>query len=286
MTERTIFGSDRPLLYDVAPWSHMGFAVANFGDNVGTLSKPIANLADYIGKAQLYVMTHIDAQRTQPPSRNTVERIGKLINRIRSVLAGRQRLDNEVRLEGGHASADLTIWNMHPTPYFSSAVVRNHWLVEYNQLVMVGLTNMYQHSDNNLALTVTAKFAQDVWQYFREIKLLMGSELLGIPLETLRPDEFEFTDEHFGAYNPSSVVLNMEWLDTPGPIQSRATEDDLRPLYAGIPANLILSNLRQYPVADDIGYSGSPYPQEADAPGTTDGSATASAGGTIGRPQM
>ena len=31
---------------------------------------------------------------------------------------------------------------------------------------MVALANMFQHSDNNLALTITDAFAHDVWQYF------------------------------------------------------------------------------------------------------------------------
>jgi len=280
------FVSDRALLYDVEPWNRLGFGVPNFGDNVGTKSVPIWNLADYVAKAQLFIMTHIDAQRMQPPSRNTVERLGKLVNRVNSVLGGRMKEYSDLRLEEQHASAELRIWNIHPAPYFRSAIVRNHWLTEYNELCMVGLTNIYQHSDNALSLTITQAFAQDVWKYFREIKLLLGSELLLVPAEQLAADAFIFTDEHYDAYKPDLVTLNFEALDTPGPIQSTSTEDDLRPLFEGIPANVLAPKLRQYPVGEDLtGLSGAALPAEASAVGTEDGSAVAPAGRNIGEPQ-
>lgn len=285
--QQYIFGSDRVLLYDVEPWNRLGFGVPNFGDNIGTLSVPIHNLADEIARAQLFIMTHIDAQRTQPPSRNTVERIGKVCNRIYSVLSGRQKTYAQKRLEEQHASSPLHAWIVHPCPYFGSAIVRNHWLKEYNNLCMIALTNIYQHSDNNLALTVTEKFAQDTWQYFNEIKILLGTELLLLDPATVMAPEFLFTDAHYEQYKPEQVTLNYEALDTPGPIQSRSTEDDIRPLFEGIPANLIVPFLKQYPVGEELlGWSGSPLPVNAAAPGTQDGSAIAAAGRTIGEPMV
>ena len=287
MNNRT-FGSDRVLLYNVAPWAQLGFGVANFGNNYGTLSTPIWNLADFIGKTQLFIMTHIDAQRTQPPSRNTVERLGKLLNRVHSVLQSRMKVYADIRLEEGHATASTKPWVIHPVPYFSGPLVRNHWLAEYNELTMIALTNMYQHSDNNLAMTVTQQFASDIWKYFREIKLRLGIELLGLPVETVESDDFTFTDEHYNQYAPDTRIINFEALDTPGAIFSRATEDDLSPLFRGWPANEIITNLREYPVdAAELGRQGQPLPDEAAAVGTADGSLISRrAGGEIGQPQM
>ena len=287
--ERSVFGSDRPLLYDVEPWNRLGFGVANFGDNIGTLSQPIFKLADEIGKSQLLIMTHIDAQRQQPPSVNTVERVGKLINRVHQVLVGRMKDYPEKRIEGGHSTADVRLWQVHPVPYFTSATVRNNWLSEYNRLVMIALTNMYQHSDNNVMLTVTKAFATCVWQYFNEIKLLMGTELLGLSPEVVKDENFLFVQEHYDNYHPDEITTNYESLDTPGPLFSRSTEDDLRPLFVGYPANLIIPNLKQYPVdPNQLGLSGQPLPEEASAVGTgaDEESATAPAGATIGQPQV
>lgn len=259
----------------------------NFGNNYGTLSTPIWGLAKQVSQSQLFIMTHIDAQRTQAPSRNTVERMAKLVNRVHSVLGSRMKSYSDVRLEEGHATADMKPWQINPVPFFPGSVVRNHWLSEYNALTMIALTNIYQHSDNNLALTVTAAFARDVWKYFEEIKSLIGIELLGIPFETVKAEGFTFTDAHFDAYDPESVMINFESLDTPGVLQSRATEDDIRPLFVGYPANQIITNLDAYPVDEgELARQGQAIPDEAAAVGTVDGSLVADPGGEIGRPQL
>lgn len=261
-----LFGTDRVLMYDVDPWNRLGFGVPNFGskskqgdgfiDTIGTQNVSLHSLADEIGTLQLFIMTHTDAARLQPPSRNTIERIGKMLNRVNSVLASRKMDSNQLLLEPGHEQPSVKIWNIHPVPYFPGPFVRNHWLMEYNELVMYALTNFYQHSDNNLPLTVTTKFAQDIYQYFREIKIRMGTELLGIPRADVSEDAFIFTAEHYDKYAPENVTVNIEALDGPGNMFSIPTEVDLRPLLNGIPANLILPLLKQYPVGPIPGATG------------------------------
>lgn len=281
-----IFGNDRPLLYTVEPWRSLGFAVPNWGNNVGTLSNPIAGLVDEVGKMQLFVMTHIDAQRTQPPSRNTLERLCKMTNRIYSVLSSRMRMYNEIRLEEGHASADQKPFIIHPVPYFNGSVCRNRWLAEYNQLTMVALCNMMQHSDNNLSLTITSAFAKDVWKYFQEVQRLIGTELLMLTPDVVLADGFLFSEAHYESYDPEVVTINFEGLDTPGVISSRATEDDLRPLFRGYPATLLTTSVAQYAIGDeDLGLQGAPLPEEAVAEGTKEDQVAAPGGG-IGKPQI
>lgn len=284
---RTIFGSDRPLLYNVDPWNELGFAVPNWGTNIGTTNKAILKLADEIGRQQLFITTHEDVGRLQPPSINTVMRIGKMVNRVQSVLVGRMKLDPELRLEGVHETAAPEPWVVHPAPYFDSAIVRNTWISEYNRLTMTALTNMYQHSDNNLPLTITQKFATDIWQYFREIKILLGTELLLLTSNEVKDENFKFGDEHYVKYEPSKVTLNMEALDTPGPIWSKATEIDLKPLFEGFPSVLLLDLVKQYPVGPDgEGWSGTPLSEKAAAPGTVEGEAVAAPGPNLGGPQI
>jgi hypothetical protein len=152
---------------------------------------------------------------------------------------------------------------------------------------MIALCNMMQHSDNNLALTVTNLFAQQIWAYFREIRNLVAIELLAIPAATVRApeDTFVFTEEHYRAYKPEMVTLNIEALDSPGQIFSTLTEDDLRPFLNGIPANLITPNLKQYPVGPlpgSAGLSGEGLTPAAAAVGVE--MHKAAAGGTIGQP--
>lgn len=311
-----LFGTKRVLLYNVDPWSRLGFGVPNFGststtnpgeiDTIGTLSLPLFNLADEIAKLQLFIMTHVDAMRTQPPSINTVTRICKMLNRVVSVLAARKMDTNQQLAEPLHYSPAPMPWNIHPVPYFEG-YVRNHWLAEYNELIMVALTNFYQHSDNNIPLEVTVKFAQDIYQFFRLIKLRIGTELLGIDRTKLQDDAFLFSQTDFDAYKPAEVTLNIEALDGPGDIWALPTDVDIRPLLKGIPANLILPNLCQYPIGpipgatglsgeDTLAQTAQPVAvgtggvggqgETAAGPGVTDSSAagSASAGPAIGRP--
>lgn len=272
----TTFGTDQVLLYDVDPWNKLGFGVANFGDNLKTQNIVWWRLASEIGKTQLGIMTHIDARREQYPSVNTLMRMGKILNRIKTVLLSRQRSAADIRLEPGHMTPAPMDWMIHPVPYFSGSVVVNPWLLEYNHLCMYALTNIFQNSDNNLALEMTAESSSDIWQYFKRVTELIAGELLLLPRATFGADDFLFTDELFSKYNPTSFLPRNEALSQPVSNDTGFTEDDLRPLKNGIPANQILPLLARYSVSK---YDNNPPQiqgnviQEPAIPGTANGSA-------------
>ncbi len=242
------FGTDQVLLYDVSPWNKLGFGVANFGDNLKTQNLVWWRLASEIGKTQLGIMTHVDAKREQYPSVNTLMRLGKILNRIKTVLLSRQRVASDIRLEPIHMTPAPMDWLIHPVPYFSGSIVINPWLLEYNHLCMYALTNIYQNADNNLALEMTAESSSDIWQFFRRVTELIAGELLMLPKATYTADDFVFTDEIFKAYNPSAFLPRNEALAQPVGWDTGFTEDDLRPLRNGIPANQILPLLSRYSV--------------------------------------
>lgn len=250
------FGTDQVLLYNVDPWNELGFGVPNFGNNPFTQNAPLHGLADEIGVVQLYVMTHVDAMRRQYPSRNTIERLGKVLNRIQAVLMNRAKASNVTRLEGGHGVPSASPWQIHPVPYFTGPIVNNRWLKEYNNLTMIALTNIYQHSDNNLELTITQELAGDIWQYFREVRSLLAGELLGLAREVYDTDAFRFTAEHYNAYQPQDIIVRVESIDDPGKVRERFTEDDLQSFLRGIPANLILPNLAKFPTTSHDNFAG------------------------------
>lgn len=278
MAPTQTFGTDQVLLYDVAPWNLLGFGVANFGDNLKTQNLVWWRLADEIGKTQLGIMTHVDARREQYPSVNTLMRLGKILNRIKTVLLSRQRDAATIRLEPSHQTPAPMDWMIHPVPYFPGSVVINPWLSEYNSLCMFALCNIYQLSDNNLALEITSELASDIWQYFRRVVQLLAGELLLLPKATYDADDFMFMDEMFTKYNPSAFLPRNEALAIPVGTDTGFTEDDLRPLKIGIPANQIVPMLARYSVtkldAVPLKPQGNPI-QEDPIPGTTDRSALA-----------
>jgi len=272
------FGTDQVLLYDVAPWGQLGFGVANFGNNLKTQNIVWWRLADEIGKTQLGIMTHVDARREQYPSVNTLMRMGKILNRIKTVLLSRQRTAADVRLEPGHMTPAPMDWLIHPVPYFPGSIVLNPWLLEYNHLCMYALTNIFQNSDNNLALEMTAESSSDIWQYFRRVTELIAGELLMLPKATYTADDFLFSDSLFATYNPTAFLPRNEALAQPVGNDTGFTEDDLRPLKIGIPANQIVPMLARYSVTSLD--ANPPQPQgsviqEPALPGTATGSALA-----------
>lgn len=281
-----IFGTDKTLLYDIDPWNKLGFGVPNFGDNDSTKNRALHGLADEIGKAQLLIMTHEDAGRTQPPTVNTCMRLGKILNRITSVLESRSLKDSDMRIEGVHVTSNPIPWQIHPVPYFKAEMTRNHWLMEYNDVTMVILCNFYQHSENNDQLNISNAFAEAILKYVGLIKKLLGVELLGLAKDVVEAKGFKFVDAHFseGQFNPSSFTINYERLDSPtAAVESSLTEDDLKELFKGIPANIIQHSLSQYPVTKDgEGFGGRELTESQEATGVSDGSAVAKPGGTLG----
>lgn len=267
-------GTDQVLIYNVKPFDEYGFGVPNFGDKMHTVNMPLHGLAKEVARVQLSIMTHVDAGRSQYPSRNTVTRLGKILNRIHSVLMSRRKVASDIRVEEGHANPAKKFWSIHPVPYFPGPMVENHWLQEYNNLTMFALCNMYQHSDNNLALTITAELAADIWRYFREIRTMLAGELLGIPSATFDTDAFVFTEAHYAAYSPEQFIVRTEDVDEANIV--RLTEADLRPFRTGIPANLIAANLATYPNSENDDFHGSQDSNDLDGEvdnpvvGTTD----------------
>ena len=249
-------GNNRVLLLKVQPWQDYGFGVPNFSNCVGTQCRPIAHIVDEIGKAQLMVMTSTDAQRWQPPSKNVAFQIAAIYNRVQYVLGTRMKLENQGRLGMGKAGQSPMMFNIHPVPYFNGALVVNPWMSEWNDLIMIALTNMMQHSDNSLGLTITQQFASEMLPYFQEIAIKLGAEMLGMDVAKLSAPGFAFnlaggltgTANDFSNYAPMQNVPNLEVISGPGALFSMPTMQDMVQLAQGIPANLIAPLLGQYAV--------------------------------------
>jgi hypothetical protein len=277
MSTGLTFGTDQVLLYNVEPWNTLGFGVPNFGNNLKTQNLVWFRLADEIGKAQLSIMAHIDARRAQYPSINTIIRMARMLNRIKAVILNRQKQANEIRLEPLHVTPASFDWNIHPVPW-AQGLVANPWLFEYNHLCMYALSNIYQHSDNNLALEMTAEGGRDIWGYFRRMTELVAGELLSMDRKVYTEEAFMFVDADVQkAYNPASLPRE-EALITPVGTDTGWTEDDLGPLRQGYPANQILPLLARWSVTKFDGNP--PIPQgtriqEGPLPGTITGAALA-----------
>lgn len=237
------FRSDEILWYNVGTWGELGYAVPNFGDNHNTLNSGIGHLVGALGRNLSAVMHHADADLRVPPSINTLQRVHKLCNRARQILAGRAVPASKPRFEPTHATPAPEDFLIFPVPYFK---VRNAWMKEWCGLTLNCLSEAMQHTDNRLEYEISEDFASRVGQYVQRIYKLLSTELFQVPLAEAEKPDFVLTEAHFQAYNPAKWFTSTELLDTVRPSEELPTEDDLLVLTEGIPASMLVG-LQPYP---------------------------------------
>ena len=261
-----LFSNNRVLLFAVDPWSGLGFGAPNPGsDSCFTQNLPLLNLVDEIGKCQLMLMLNPAARGWQPPNADVARTMAAMYNRAVSVISLQMKLEGAQQVSLGKADQSARPWIIHPVPYFDSPMVVNPWMRDWNELTMVALINIMQHSSNRFGLTIIQQFASEIIPIFNLIALKLGTELCDLDPAAVTwvsgqpPFLFDLSDKGPftpANYHPSNKVINMELISTAGPLTSIPTIRDCSELAEGIPANLILPLLEQYPLGPIPGATG------------------------------
>jgi hypothetical protein len=145
-------------------------------------------------------------------------------------------------------------------------MVRNKWLDECNQVTMTLLSNLYQHPCNRFGSGVTAQCVNDLTPLLNQLALVIGVELCGLSQATILAPGFLFDLGPTGqftpaSYAPSQLVINQNAVWNQGPVLNVPTLEDLGPMVSGIPANVLLPLLAQFPkgpVPQAAGMQGNP----------------------------
>lgn len=257
-----VFSNNRVLLFAVNPWSGLGFGAANPGnDSCFTQNYTLLNLADEIGKCQLMLMLHACARGWQPPNVDVAKKMAAMYNRAYSVIAAQMKLEGESQTELGKADQSPRPFLIHPVPYFDSPMVVNPWMRDWNELTMILLINIMQHSSNRFGMTLTGQFASEIIPILKVIATRLGTELADLTPAEVQVDGFLFDLTEKGPftkerYKPSNKVINMEMISNAGPLTALPTIRDCSELAIGVPANLILPLLEQYPLGPIPGATG------------------------------
>lgn len=226
------FGSDAFLWYNVGDFGQLGLAVPNFGNDTKSQNSTIRGLTDVIGRNLQAIMFHADARLRTPPSINTLRRVHALCTRCRSILASRAVPANQLNMEPAHALPAAEEFLVFPAPYFK---VRNSWLKEYCGLVLLALTEAFQHQENGRPIEISVAFSGLVGQYIQRVYQMMAVELFRVPLAEAQALNFTLSAEQLAAYNPSAWFTQTELIDTVAQDVWVPTEDDLEILTNGIP---------------------------------------------------
>ena len=237
------FRNDALLWYNVGDWAPLGLAVPNFGDDTVGQNSTIHYLTQVMGRNLQGILLHPDANLRTPPSINTLLRIHKLCTRARSILASRAVPPAQPHMESAHAIPAAEEFLVYPTPYFK---VRNAWLKEYAGLILLALTEAFQHQENARPIEISLSFAGLIGQYVQRVYKLMATELFRVPLDEAQRPDFTLTEAQLAAYDPSKWFTSTEMIDTVPRLDGVPTEDDLEPLTSGIPISK-LPKLARYP---------------------------------------
>lgn len=244
---------DAALWYTVGDWAPYGLAIPNFGNDVRSQNGTIRYLTDVMGRNLQATLCHTDSRLRTPPSINTLRRIHALCTRGRSILHSRAVPSNKLNMETAHALPAPEEFLVFPTPYFK---VRNQWLKEYCGLILLALTEAYQHTENAKTLEISTDFAALIGQYIQRVYVRMAVELLKVPATEAEAPDFTLTEENFASYNPSAWFTQTEMIDTVPNLDDWSTEDVLEHLTNGIPVSA-LPQLGRYPAGPEKGMVGS-----------------------------
>lgn len=241
-----MFRNDAFLWCNVGDWSELGLAVPNFGNDERSQNDTIRYLCSVAGRNLQGILFHTDALLSTPPSINTLTRIHKLCTRARSILSSRSVQASEMNLESAHAIPAPEDFLVYPTPYFK---VRNPWMKQYCGLIMLALTEAFQHQENARPIEISTNFAGLIGQYVQRVYRLMAVELFRVPNEAAKAADFTLTDEQLKSYNPAEWFTSTEMIDTVPDFERRQpTEDDLKVLTDGIPVSR-LPKLPRWPTS-------------------------------------
>lgn len=275
-TAQPMFATDEILWYDNGKWGEVGYAIANPNGKIWTNNSVIFQFHSLVGRNLFELLHRTDARFYGPPHKQFWYDLHQLIVTARKRLADRQRLPNDSNgLVVEHASPAPQVFLAWPIPFFGERV-RQPDIREYAQLALLMLSEMMQHSENELPTYITDSFAAKIGQYLREILALMATKYFGYTRAQAYDPAFTLQASDFANYDPSKVMTSVEMTEERPPVQWWPTETDLTAIRA-IPYNEAIVLSKRWPATALLGSA-------TFAPSTTTGSSTAgnpSTGGAV-----
>src|SRR6185295_2108611 len=121
--------------------------------------------------------------------------------------------------------------------------IRQQDIREYCQIALLLLSDIMQHSENDLAAYVTNNFTGPIGKYLQEILVLMATKYFGYTRAQAYDPAFTLKDTDFANYDPSKVMTSVEMSEERPPSQWWPTANDLSEI-RGLPINeaLLLSS--------------------------------------------
>lgn len=240
-----IFGTDEILWWNNGRWGLAGYAIPNPSGKVWTQNSVIHGLHALIGRELFGIMHRADVRFTRPPIKQFLYDVHKLIIVARKRLADRAVAFSDVRMDGQHTTPAAKVFEVFPVPFFGERI-RNGDAREWSELILLTLSEMMQHSDNELDLEITESFAGMVGQRLQRVLVLMATKFFGVKRADAEKPDYVIPDAAFTSYDPSALFVNSELVEERPPLQWWPTENDLSQIRS-VPVTVALEFAQRWP---------------------------------------
>lgn len=249
MSKFPTFDTDEILWYDNGKWGEAGYAIPNPSGKTWTNNSVIFQLHSLIGR-NLFELTHRDSVKFYAaPHKQFWFDLHQLIITARKRINDRTRADNDSNgLNAVHATPAPQVFLVYPVPFFGERI-RQADIREYTQLTLMLLSEIMQHSNNDLTTYITQSFAGVCGKYLQEILALFATKYFGKKRAEAYAADFALVDKDFQDYDPSSVMTSVEMTEERPPLQWWPTENDLSQI-RGIQVNDALMLAKRWPVGN------------------------------------
>lgn len=252
------YNTDEVLWYDNGIWGDSGYAICNPMGKTLTSNEDIFDLHTTIGQVVFTLMHQADIVAfTRPPTRvQWLYDIHQMCVVARRRLSQLTRLPNDTNgLDVAHAQPAKRAFVVYPVPYFGERI-RNADVRKYATLSMLMLSEIMQHTDNDIVGYITPQFSGLIGKYVQEILAQVAMKFFGVARADAYKPDFALKDTDFAAYDPSKVMIGTELIDERPPDQWWPTTNDLS-LIRGLPIMDALKLAKRWPAGPSF-YSGDP----------------------------
>jgi hypothetical protein len=243
-TATTSIKTDAVLHYHEGIWGKEGYAVANHGNQPGTLNERIHELVEVIGVNVFAMMHRDDIDMTVPPRKGVLLDLHNLIVRIHNLLEAHTVPHNEEQFDTIHVNPAGAVFRVWPVPYY---FVRNRMMKEWCTLGLYCISEIMQHTENRLPMDIGPRLSGVVRGYMRRIYRSMAITCFGKTREEAFAEGFFLSQADFDAYNPDAFFTETERVDTVPNLGRVFTEDMLSPLRAGLLVTALPADMRPFP---------------------------------------
>lgn len=245
------FGTDEILWWNNGIWGEAGYAIPNPSGKHFTLNTVIGHAVAFLGVHLFNLLHRDDVKFTRPPTKQYLYDWYKMLDLGQKRLADRAVTPNDAHMEAQHATPAAQNFLVYPVPFFGERI-RNLAVKEWAETMLLLLSEMMQHSDNERPLEITNQLASMAHERIRRVKFLMATGFFGMSGAELRTvQDIKIPDEKWLNYDPSALFTNSELTEERQPLRWWPTENDLSPI-RGVPISVAIAYGQRWPATGAV----------------------------------